>query len=84
MKRIILATLISVILCVVLFPSITLPRGKTNHFQPGSLLLAHGGRIEAIIWEWSKAKSTVLVQAYNFISAPIAPATPTSSDTTGT
>jgi phosphatidylserine/phosphatidylglycerophosphate/cardiolipin synthase-like enzyme len=54
------------------FPSVILPQEKPCtwevYFSP------HGGCTEAIIREIHKAKSTVLVQAYSFTSAPIAKA----------
>jgi TonB family protein len=60
------------ILCILIFPSISLPQEKTCawevYFSP------HGGCTEAIIRELDKAKFSVLVQAYSFTSAPIAKA----------
>lgn len=53
-------------------PSTTLPQENPTtwevYFSP------HGGCTDAIIMELNKAKSTVLVQAYSFTSAPIAKA----------
>jgi phosphatidylserine/phosphatidylglycerophosphate/cardiolipin synthase-like enzyme len=53
---------------MVFSPSIILPQEKPTievYFSP------HGGCSEAIIKELNKAKSTILVQAYSFTSAPI-------------
>jgi phosphatidylserine/phosphatidylglycerophosphate/cardiolipin synthase-like enzyme len=71
MKRIItLLVLLIITLWTILSPSITLPQEKSLawevYFSP------HGGCTDAIIRELNKAKSTVLVQAYSFTSAPIA------------
>jgi phosphatidylserine/phosphatidylglycerophosphate/cardiolipin synthase-like enzyme len=57
---------------MILCPPITLPQEKPPtwevYFSP------HGGCTDAVIRELNKAKSTVLVQAYSFTSAPIAKA----------
>ena len=73
MKRITpLLTIFTVALFLILSPSITLPQEKSPtwevYFSP------HGGCTEAIIRELTKSKSSVLVQAYSFTSAPIAKA----------
>jgi phosphatidylserine/phosphatidylglycerophosphate/cardiolipin synthase-like enzyme len=72
-RRIIaLLAIITVTLGMVFSPSLTLPQENQRtwevYFQP------HGGCTEAIIRELNKAKSTILVQAYEFTSAPIAEA----------
>lgn len=73
MKRI--AALLAIftgIICTVLSPPVTSPQEKPIswevYFSP------HGGCTDAIIRELNRAKSTVLVQAYSFTSAPIAKA----------
>jgi phosphatidylserine/phosphatidylglycerophosphate/cardiolipin synthase-like enzyme len=57
---------------MILCPPITLPQEKPPtwevYFPP------HGGCTDAVIKELNNAKSTVLVQAYTFTSAPIAKA----------
>ncbi len=62
----------TLILLMTISPSVTLPQEKPTtwevYFSP------HGGCTEAIIKELNKARSTVLVQAYSFTSAPIAKA----------
>jgi phosphatidylserine/phosphatidylglycerophosphate/cardiolipin synthase-like enzyme len=73
MKRITaLLTIFPLTLCIILSPPITLSQEKPPiwevYFSP------HGGCTDAIIRELNKAKSTVLVQAYSFTSAPIAKA----------
>ena len=73
MKRIIASLAIfTIILWVVFSPPITLPQEKPPtwevYFSP------HGGCTDAIIRELNKAKSTILIQAYSFTSAPIAKA----------
>jgi len=71
MKRIIWFIFASIFVTV-LFSSITLPQETPSqcevYFSP------HGGCTDAIVRELNKAKSTVLVQAYSFTSAPIAKA----------
>ena len=69
------ATLVSIFtitLWMLLSPPITLPQEKPTawevYFSP------HGECTDAIIRELNRAKSTVLVQAYSFTSAPIAKA----------
>jgi len=63
---------IPIIICIALFPAVTLSQENSPtievYFSP------HGGCTEAIIRELDKAKSTILVQAYSFTSAPIAKA----------
>jgi phosphatidylserine/phosphatidylglycerophosphate/cardiolipin synthase-like enzyme len=73
MKRI--AALLAIftgIICIVLSPPVTSPQEKPIswevYFSP------HGGCTDAVIRELNRAKSTVLVQAYSFTSAPIAKA----------
>jgi phosphatidylserine/phosphatidylglycerophosphate/cardiolipin synthase-like enzyme len=67
-----LFTIFTIILLIVVSPPITLPQEKPIslevYFSP------HGGCTESIIRELNKAKSTILVQAYSFTSAPIAKA----------
>jgi len=62
----------AVVLCMVFFPSFIQSQEKPPtievYFSP------HGGCTDAVIKELNKAKSTVLVQAYTFTSAPIAKA----------
>jgi hypothetical protein len=72
MKRTtVLLAIFTLTLCIVP-PLPALPQEKPAtievYFSP------HGGCTEAIIRELNKAKSTVLVQAYTFTSAPIAKA----------
>ncbi len=57
---------------IVLSPSITLPQEKPPTWE--IYFSSHGGCTEAVIREMNKAKSTILVQAYSFTSAPIAKA----------
>ena len=71
MKRITpLLAIFTVILCIFSSPSITLLQEKPPtwevYFSP------HGGCTDAIVKELNKAKSSILVQAYSFTSAPIA------------
>jgi len=57
---------------IVLSPPMTLPQEK---FFPIEVYFSpHGGCTDAVIRELNKAKTTVLVQAYSFTSAPIAKA----------
>jgi len=73
MKRIV-TLLVALILfaCPFIFPTASYVQGKSPtsevYFSP------HGGCTDAIIRELNKAKSTILVQAYSFTSAPIAKA----------
>jgi phosphatidylserine/phosphatidylglycerophosphate/cardiolipin synthase-like enzyme len=57
---------------IALSPTITLPQEKPPtwevYFSP------HGGCTDVVVRELNKAKTTVLVQAYSFTSAPIAKA----------
>ena len=73
MKRIIaLFAIFTLTFWIVLSPSVTLPQETPPawevYFSP------HGGCTDAIIRELNKTKSTILVQAYSFTSAPIAKA----------
>ncbi len=73
MKRIaILLPILIVSFWIALFPSTILPHENTCdwliYFSP------RGGCTDAVIRELNKAKSTILVQAYSFSSAPIAKA----------
>ena len=73
MKRIIfLLAILTIALWTLLSPPITLTQEKPPswevYFSP------HGGCTDAVIRELNKAKSTVLVQAFSFTSAPIAKA----------
>lgn len=70
MKRI--TTLLAVL--VLLSPPITLSQEKPTTCNWEVYFSPHGGATDAIIHELNKAKSTVLVQAYSFTSAPIAKA----------
>lgn len=67
-----LFVIFTMILGMVLSPPTTLsqetPCRWEVYFSP------HGGCTDAIIRELNKAKSTILVQAYTFTSAPIAKA----------
>jgi phosphatidylserine/phosphatidylglycerophosphate/cardiolipin synthase-like enzyme len=68
-----LLVIFALTLWMVLCPSIILPQERPTcnwevYFSP------HGGATDAIVRELDKAKSTVLVQAYTFTSAPIAKA----------
>jgi len=54
--------------------STTLPQEKPTTCNLEVYFSPHGGATEATIRELNKAKSTVLVQAYSFTSAPIAKA----------
>lgn len=73
MKRVAtLFTILALGLWIVLFPCLTLSQEKlpswSVYFSPG------GGCTDAIIRELTYAKTSVLVQAYSFTSAPIAKA----------
>jgi phosphatidylserine/phosphatidylglycerophosphate/cardiolipin synthase-like enzyme len=57
-----------------LWPPITLPQEHPPTCNWEVYFSPHGGATESIIRELNKAKSTVLVQAYSFTSAPIAKA----------
>ena len=75
MKRITISLAILIItFWTALFPAITLPQEKPTTCNWEVYFSPHGGCTEAIIRELNKAKSTVLVQAYTFTSAPIAKA----------
>jgi phosphatidylserine/phosphatidylglycerophosphate/cardiolipin synthase-like enzyme len=67
-----LAVIIVILLIVLSTPirvySQEKPPSIEAYFSP------HGGCTEAVIWELDKAKTTILVQAYSFTSAPIAKA----------
>jgi phosphatidylserine/phosphatidylglycerophosphate/cardiolipin synthase-like enzyme len=71
-KYVALLTVFTVSLLLVLFPPMTFPQEKPVpwevYFSP------KGGCTDAIIRELNKAKSSILVQAYSFTSAPIAKA----------
>jgi len=74
MKR--TAILVSILFMAVVWetslPLIILPQEKLTAWQV--YFSPHGGCTDAIITELNKAKSTILVQAYSFTSAPIAKA----------
>jgi phosphatidylserine/phosphatidylglycerophosphate/cardiolipin synthase-like enzyme len=75
MKPIIaLFTIFTVILLIVLSPLITIPQEKPATCNWEVYFSPHGGCTDAVIRELNKAQITVLVQAYSFISAPIAEA----------
>ena len=59
---------------MVFSPSVILSQEKPITCNWEVYFSPHGGATEAIIRELNKAKSTVLVQAYSFTSAPIAKA----------
>jgi phosphatidylserine/phosphatidylglycerophosphate/cardiolipin synthase-like enzyme len=69
-----LLAIFPVILLMVFSPSTTLPQEKPTTCNWEVYFSPHGGCTDAIIRELNKAKSTVLVQAYTFTSAPIAKA----------
>jgi len=64
--------IVAVTLLVVLFPHIALLQEKPTNWEV--YFSPRGGCTEAIIKELDKAKSSILVQAYSFTSAPIAKA----------
>jgi len=66
--------ILTVPLCIVLFPHITLPQEKPTTCNWEVYYSPHGGCTDAIITELNKANSTVLVQAYTFTSGPVAKA----------
>jgi phosphatidylserine/phosphatidylglycerophosphate/cardiolipin synthase-like enzyme len=73
MKKIaVLSGVFVVAFWMVLSPRITLPQETPITWQV--YFSPHGGCTDAVIRELNKAKSTVLVQAYSFTSAPIAKA----------
>ena len=67
-----LLIIFTVILWMVLPPSLALPQETPPNWQV--YFSPKGGCTDAIIRELNKAKSTVIVQAYSFTSAPIAKA----------
>jgi phosphatidylserine/phosphatidylglycerophosphate/cardiolipin synthase-like enzyme len=67
--RVILTLLISTML---LFPGAAADRAQVKSWQV--CFSPHGGCTEAVVEALGKARSTVLVQAYSFTSAPIAKA----------
>ena len=75
MKRFIfLPSVVISIFCLVSSPTFTFPQEKPTTCNLEVYFSPHGGCTEAISRELNKAKSTVLVQAYSFTSAPIAKA----------
>jgi phosphatidylserine/phosphatidylglycerophosphate/cardiolipin synthase-like enzyme len=64
--------IVAVTLLVVLFPHIALLQEKPTNWEV--YFSPRGGCTEAIIKELDKAKSSILVQAYSFTSAPSAKA----------
>jgi phosphatidylserine/phosphatidylglycerophosphate/cardiolipin synthase-like enzyme len=70
----VLFAVFTIILLIVLSPPIILPQEKPPTCNWEVYFSPHGGCTESIIRELNKAKSTVLVQAYSFTSAPIAKA----------
>jgi phosphatidylserine/phosphatidylglycerophosphate/cardiolipin synthase-like enzyme len=64
----------TIILLIVLSPPITLPQEKPITCDWEVYFSPHGGCTDATIRELNKAKSTILIQAYPFTSAPIAKA----------
>lgn len=63
-----------VILWIALSPLPTFPQEKPSTCNWEVYFSPHGEATDAIIRELNKAKSTILVQAYSFTSAPIAKA----------
>jgi phosphatidylserine/phosphatidylglycerophosphate/cardiolipin synthase-like enzyme len=61
-------------LLIVLYPPAILSQEKSTTCNLEVYFSPHGGCTDAIIKELNKAKSTILVQAYSFTSAPIAKA----------
>jgi phosphatidylserine/phosphatidylglycerophosphate/cardiolipin synthase-like enzyme len=73
MKRIAISLAVLIItFCIVFSPPITLPQETPPTWQV--YFSPKGGCTDAIIRELNNAKSTILVQAYSFTSAPIAKA----------
>jgi phosphatidylserine/phosphatidylglycerophosphate/cardiolipin synthase-like enzyme len=70
--NIFLFAIFTMILGMALSPPVTLSQGTPTNWQV--YFSPHGGCTDAIVRELDKAKSTVLVQAYTFTSAPIAKA----------
>jgi phosphatidylserine/phosphatidylglycerophosphate/cardiolipin synthase-like enzyme len=68
----VLLTISTSVLWIAFSPSIILPQETLPTWQ--AYFSPKGGCTEAVIRELNKAKSTVLVQAYSFTSAPIAKA----------
>ncbi len=69
-----LFTIFTLILCLVSSPSITSGQEQPPSFNWEVYFSPHGGCTEAIVKELRQAKTSVLVQAYSFTSAPIAKA----------
>jgi phosphatidylserine/phosphatidylglycerophosphate/cardiolipin synthase-like enzyme len=69
-----LFTIFTVIFWTLLSPPITLPQEKSTTCNWEVYFSPHGGCTDAIVRELNKAKSTILIQAYPFTSAPIAKA----------
>jgi phosphatidylserine/phosphatidylglycerophosphate/cardiolipin synthase-like enzyme len=75
MKRwIILFAFFTITFWILSLPEIILPQEKPTTCNWQVYFSPHGGCTKAIIRELDKARSTVLVQAYTFTSAPIAKA----------
>jgi phosphatidylserine/phosphatidylglycerophosphate/cardiolipin synthase-like enzyme len=72
MRMTVLLPIFTVVLRIALSPLPAIPQEKTPTWQV--YFSPKGGCTDAIIRELNKAKSTVLVQAYSFTSAPIAKA----------
>jgi len=70
----VLFAVFTIILLIVLSPPITLPQEKPPTCNWEVYFSPHGGATDAIVRELNKAKSTILIQAYSFTSAPIAKA----------
>ena len=70
--NIFLFAIFTMILGMALSPPVTLSQETPTNWQV--YFSPHGGCTDAIVRELDKAKSTVLVQAYTFTSAPIAKA----------
>jgi phosphatidylserine/phosphatidylglycerophosphate/cardiolipin synthase-like enzyme len=69
-----LFTIFTVILLIVVSPPTTIPQEKPPTCNWEVYFSPHGGATDAIVRELNKAKSTILIQAYPFTSAPIAKA----------
>lgn len=72
MKRITTSIAICGVVWAVLLPLIAVPQENQRNWEV--YFSPQGGATDAIVRELNKAKSTVLVQAYSFTSAPIAKA----------
>ncbi len=69
-----LLALFTITLWIALSPPTTISQEKPTACTWEVYFSPHGGCTDAIIRELNKAKSSILVQAYSFTSAPIAKA----------